>query len=387
MEADSAQAVAESLERTGKLPITVREQRMRGRSLDELTRSFRRVRTDELTLFTRELATVLRAGIPILTSLRILEEQTKSELLRESVASVAQDVQGGVALSDALSRFPRVFPGLYVTTIRAGESSGSLPEVLERLAALLEQEQSTRQEVKAALRYPLIVVITLCIAFLVITTVVMPRFVDMYASFNIQLPLPTRAMIGLNTILRDYWFLVLAGIAGAAAGWAWYVRTDRGRYRLDAIKLRLPVLGSLFLQAVLSRFSHMFETLNRSGLPIMDTLRIVTNTVGNAVVAREMERVLQGVEKGHGVSASLRQTTLFPPLVVQLIALGEEAGALDDMLQEISRHYDRELAYGTKRLTSLIEPVLTVGLGLIVLFMALAVYLPWWSRIGAIQGR
>lgn len=386
MEADSASGVAERLERSGYLPISIHEQRGRTWSLDRIVRSFRRVGIDELTLFTRELATLLRAGIPALSALRVLEEQTRSELLRETVAGIAQEVQGGVELSEAFSRYPWVFSPLYVSTIRAGESAGALPEILERLAELLEHEQSTRQAVKAALRYPIIVVIVLSIAFVVITTLVIPKFAAMFTSLDAQLPLPTRVMIELNVILRNYWMLVVMGVGLGIAGLVWYVRTEGGRYRLDQLKLRMPIMGSLFLQASMSRFAHMFETLNRGGLPVLDSLRIVADTIGNAVVSREMKGVLEGVQKGRGVAAALRDCPLFPRLVVQMMALGEEAGALDEMLQEISRHYDREVAYATSRLTSLIEPVLTVGLGLIVLFMMLSVFLPMWDMMSAFKG-
>lgn len=386
MEADSPEVVAERLGRAGHLPVSVREQGGSSQALERLAQSFRRVGADELTLFTRELATLFRAGIPILTALHILQEQTRGPFLREILGNVSQEVQAGRSLSDALARFPRAFPGLYVSTVRAGETAGTLSEVLERLSDLMEQEQTTRREVKAALRYPLLVVVALGVAFLVITTVVMPKFVVMYQALDVQLPLPTRVMIGLNAFLRQNWIALVVVAVAVVGGLAGYVRTGPGRLRLDGLKLRTPIVGVLFLQAILSRFAHMFETLNRSGLPMMDTLRIVADTIGNAVVSQEMEGVLDGVKEGRGVSVAMHGSPLFPPLVVQMIALGEEAGALDDMLREISRHYDRELSYGTRRLASLIEPVLTVGLGLIVLFMLLAVYLPWWGRIGAIQG-
>jgi len=256
---------------------------------------------------------------------------------------------------------------------------------LERLAILAEHEAETRARVKAATRYPIIVIAATVIAFVVLLTFVVPRFVEIYASFKGTLPLPTRILIWLNKFTKAYWYLIISGIAGMIFGVRWYINTEAGRLQWDNIKIRLPIFGPIFLKLAMSRFSRIFATLNRSGLPILQTLDIVSATIGNKIISRVIDNVRDSARGGKGLVQPMRVSKVFPPIVTRMIAVGEETGKMDEMLVKVSDYYDTEMEYAIKNLSTLIEPILIVIIGGMVLFLALGIFLPMWDMISLIK--
>jgi type II secretory pathway component PulF len=295
------------------------------------------------------------------------------------INTIMKDIEGGSFLSEALVKHPKVFPALYVSMIKAGEAAGTLDEILERLATLTEHEKDIRTKIKAATFYPRIVVTVISGAFIILMTFVVPRFATMFSRFGATLPLPTRIMIGINDIFHHYWYLMIILLAAIVLGFHWYKNTRNGRLRLDSLKIRVPIFGPLFLKIAMSRFAHILGMLMRSGVAILDTLEIASATVTNKVISQEINKLREGVREGSGLSEPLKQSGVFPPIVVQMISVGEQSGKLDEMMPKVSQHYDLEVEYTIKNLSTLIEPVLIITIGGIVLFLALAIFLPMWD--------
>jgi len=271
--------------------------------------------------------------------------------------------------------------------IQAGEAAGTLDEILDRLAAMTEREKDTRARIKAATRYPKMVIIAISAAFIVLATFVIPRFAAMFTKFGGILPLPTRVMIGINHIIHNYWYLMLAVTAAIALGFYWYTNTKKGRLSWDGLMLRVPVFGSLFLMITMSRFTHMLGMFMRSGVSILDTLKITSAAVGNTVISREVQKLRESVIGGSGLAQPLKESGIFTPMVVQMISVGEQAGKLDEMMAKVSRYYDLDVEYTIKNLSTLIEPVLIIIIGGMVLFLAMAIFLPMWDMASLFRPR
>jgi len=377
MEAKDADAVTRHLDKLGYLPLKIKQS---GGGLNlKLFSNKRKLKDVEVVMFTRQLVTLLRAGVPLLSCLDALVEQADSEGVKEVIEKIYVDIESGLSLSDAIKRHPKEFSELYINSIKAGEMGGSLDKVLERLVELMEHEQEVNARIKSAMRYPIIVVVTLVLAFVALMMLVVPNFIDLFTKMKIELPLPTRLLIGFHYVLSNYWYLVIAGLSAIAFGFFKYIKTEKGAFRWDQFMITVPIFGDLNLKTAMSRFTRMFETLNSSGLPILQTLEITAKTVGNIVIGKEIEKAAAGVLQGAGLAGPLSEGKIFPPMVIRMISIGEQSGSLDTMLLNVSKHYDTEVEYAVKNLTSMIEPVLTVGVGVIVLFLALAIFLPMWS--------
>ena len=380
------EAVALStLDADGYLPISLRvSKEVKGGF--SLRKRMARIKSSELVVFTRQLTTVVRSNIPILSGLAALSAQAESAAMRQVISRVISDVEAGLSLSASFARYPEAFPEIYTATVGAGETGGVLDKVLERLSDLLEHEAAVSQNLKAAIRYPLTVVTMLFSAFFFLTTFVIPKFAAIYSGAGVVLPLPTRIMILLSHILRNYWYLLIAGVFVLIGLFRRYIKTKNGRWQWDRIKLVTPVFGPLFTKMAISRFAQMFAVLDRSGLPIIRTLDVISRTLGNVVIAKEIEVIKKSVEEGRGMSEPLLKSKVFPPLVTHMVAIGERSGTTDELLEGIQRHYDNEINTIIKNLTTLIEPILTVGLGIMVLFLALAIFLPMWKLIDVFKG-
>ncbi|MFQ5603777.1 MAG: type II secretion system F family protein [bacterium] len=377
MEGSNPGDVAEKLQKLGYLPIEIRSQKNISNFQIRLTGN--KIKQNEIIVFTKQLVTLLKAGVPLLSCLEALNEQASNEQMKEVIQALFVDIESGASFSEALAKHPKVFSNIYVNSIKAGEMGGALDDVLERLAQLMEHEEETSSRVKSAMRYPLIVVVALIIAMITLMMLVVPKFKNMFEKLGVELPLPTRMLLGSYSLLANYWYVILAFLALATFAFYKYIQTEKGAYQWDNFKITAPIFGPLNLKTAMSRFTRMFETLNKSGLPILQTLDIAAKTVGNRVVGKEIEKAAIGIMQGEGLAAPLSKGKIFPPLVVKMIAIGEQSGALDDMMVNVSRHYDTEVDYAVKNLTSMIEPVLTVGVGVIVLFLALAIFLPMWD--------
>ncbi len=375
IEAPNIHAVGIRLEQQNYYPVYVKEEK----ESKPLTGYAGKLKSEDIILFSRQLFTLIRAGIPIVSGIRSLAEQSESKRLKSILADIEKDINEGKSFSDSLAKYPRDFPPLYVNMVRAGETSGTLDVILERLASLIEHEMEMRNEVKAATRYPKIVLAAILIAVMVMVTFVIPKFALLYDRLGASLPLPTRIMIALNHLFQNYWYLGLIFSFLSISLFYWYIRTERGRLQWDAFKLKTPIFGIIFKKIAMSRFAYIFGILNRSGLPILVTLDMVSTTIGNAVVSRVVSSMRKSVQEGRGLSEILRENDVFPPLVVQMVSVGEESGTLDEMLAKVSEYYDMEVRYSLKHLSTLIEPILTLFMGVIILLLALAIFLPMWN--------
>ncbi len=378
MGADSEQAVASKLEAMGHLPIDIRllKEKTEGPSFFD---RFKRVSFEDLNLFTRQLATLQRAGIPLLTSLGSLKEQAANYQLKKTIEVIIRDVEGGSSLSGALERHPVVFSALYVNMVRSGEMSGQLPEVLNRLATLGEHDEKIRRQISAAMRYPAIVVAAMIIGFMVLIVFVMPRFINIYGQYNTALPMPTQIMIGLSVITKEFWWLLLGLLAIAIFLFKSYKESTSGRKVTDEIKLKIPVFGPLMHKLLMSRFCRATGTLLKSGVPILQILELNKAGAGNVKLGETIDQVIQSVKEGKGMAEPMKQSGCFPVIVTQMVSVGEESGRLDELMIYASDYYDLLIDHTIKNLVSLIEPLLIFVLGIAVLFMALGIFMPMWN--------
>jgi type II secretory pathway component PulF len=337
------------------------------------------VKSTELILFTKQFRSMLMAGVPILRLLQVLEDQSENKLLKIVVASIAQDIRQGTTLTEAMDKHPKVFAPLYRSMVNAGEQSGTLPDTLSRLIYILEHEEKVRSDIRAALQYPIIVLIALGIAFFVLLTFVIPKFITIFEKSGISLPLPTKIAMLLYQFIHHYWILILVVIFGVIMGLRFYFKTDNGKFVRDAFFLRTPLFGPLLRKSAMSRFASIFSILQASGVHVMDAMRILSGTIGNMAISREFERLREKVQEGQGIAVPLRASKYFTPMAVDMIAIGEESGTIDEMLKAVSKHYDEEVEYAVKKLSDALGPILVVGLAVVVGFFALAIFLPMWD--------
>ena len=337
------------------------------------------IKVSDLIIFTKQFRSMLGAGVPILRLLQVLELQTESQVLKDAITKVGYDIRQGSSISEAFEKYPKIFSPLYCSMVKAGEVSGNVPGVLDRLIYIIEHEAKLKSDIKSALRYPMIVVIALGIAFIILLTFVVPQFASIFSKSGIDLPLPTKVAMLLHSYLKSYWYLILTAIAITIFGLSSYFKTENGRLMRDTFLLELPILGPLFKKAALSRFASIFAILQTSGVPVMQSLGILSITIGNAAISRDFDYVRDRIEEGAGISAPLKSAKYFTPMVVDMIAIGEESGNLDEMLREITKHYDDEVEYAVKGLADAIGPILIIGLAAVVGFFALAIFMPIWD--------
>lgn len=384
LEAANEQSATRELYKKGFRPISIKKTKAEKEGAASASGvSRKKIKLDELILFTKELVTLLKAGVPMLTALEALAEQS-SPHFREVLNQMNVSIVSGKSLSQAMDMHPKVFSKLYVNSVRAGEISGSLDDVLIRITTLLKHDQETKKKVKKATQYPIFVMSAMTIAFVVLMVKVVPSFSDMFNSFEMELPLPTRMLMAVSGFLQSYilYIIVISGII--AGGLIAYIKTKKGRFQYDTFLLKMPIIGNLVNKSTMARFTKMFETLNRSGLPIIQTLTTVSSALGNTVIEDIVKQVAVGIEKGEGIAGAMKKYDVFPPLVVRMISIGEQSGSLDDMLDSISNHFDMEVEYAVESLTSMIEPVLTIMIAGAVVVMAMGVLLPMWSLTSAI---
>lgn len=382
LDAASVDAANTQLTTRGYIPIKVvaeTKSAVSGGFMSELSDRLTPVKTPELILFTKQFRTLLRSGIPILTLLQVMENQTENPKLKKVVASMAQNIREGGTLYDAFKRHSNVFSNLYCSMIRAGESSGAVPEVLDRLTYLIEHEHKIKSDIRSALQYPMTVVFALGIAFFVLLTFVVPKFVAIFQNAGLKLPPPTLICLYLYQFIFHYWFVALALLVGLVVGLRIALKTDGGQLVKDQLILRLPIFGPLFIKSAMSRFASIFAILQASGVPILDALSILGGTIGHPAIALEFDRIRLRVEQGRGIAAPLASAKYFTPMVINMVAIGEEAGNLEDMLREVAVHYDDEVAFAVKGLTEALNPILMVGLAGVVGFFAMAIFLPMWD--------
>jgi len=333
----------------------------------------------DLMLFSRQMYTLLKAGVPIMRALSGLEESMINPTFKAIVVSLRASLDSGRELSAAMRRHPDVFSNFYISLVRVGESTGLLQDVFLRLYEHLEFEKEIRERIRSALRYPLFVVGAMAVAIVVINMVVIPAFAKLFQGFNAPLPLMTRVLIGASEFTLQYWPLLLALAVGGAFGFRLWKHTPAGKYAWDRFKLRLPVAGKIINKATLARFARSLSLSLRSGVPVVQGLTAVAGVVDNDYLAGRIEKMREDVERGESVLRASSRAGIFTPVVLQMIAVGDETGELDDLMLEVAQLYEREVDYEIKTLAAQIEPILIVFLGVIVLILALGVFLPIWD--------
>lgn len=333
----------------------------------------------DVLLFSRQIHTLLRAGVPIMRALAGLQESSTNPAMSDVLRDVRESLDSGRELSLSLARHPKVFSPFYLSMVRVGEMTGRLEEVFIRLFDHLAFERFMQEQVKSALRYPSFVVAAMAIAIVIVNIFVIPAFANVFKGFGAELPLMTRLLIGFSDFMVNWWHAMLFGIVAAFFGFNAWRKTDKGRYAWDRFKLRIPIAGKIIRKATLARFAASFALASRSGVPIIQALTNVAETVDNAYIADKVEKMRDGVERGESILRTSINTGVFTPVVLQMIAVGEESGALDDMMKEIADMYQSEVEYELKTLAQQIEPILIVTLGIMVLILALGIFLPLWD--------
>jgi type II secretory pathway component PulF len=373
-------SVTEKLDTLGYVPITIREEKAgaRGGGFD-ISQYFDKVKPVDLINFTRQFVTLHRAGLPLLSAIGALQGQTRSKPLAKALDAIRKDLMGGASLSASMAKYPRVFGELYVNSIWAGETGGVLDDILDRLVALLDHDRRLRSDVMAALRYPIILMGGFVVAILVLATFVLPKFVSLLTTVGGKMPLPTLILIKFTDFMAKFWYLLVLVAAGVAVLFYVFVRTPAGKLWWHRLQYRIPIFGPILYKMGLSRFSRMFETLDRTGLPILRSLGLVSKTVGNVYLAGAIDRLAESVRRGRGLAAPMREIGVFPPMVIQMVATGEESGALDDMLRQVSEYYDSEVEYAVKNLTGMIEPIMILMMGVGAVFLIVAILMPYMS--------
>ena len=392
LDGDSPDAVAARLLEGGITPIEIAMASFDGRANEARTDLKRfaqrlglgRPKIGDLVLFSRQMYTVTKSGIPLLRALRGLASTTHNEVLRAALEDILQSLESGRDLGASFRRHPEIFPPLYVNLIAVGEATGTLEGAFEALADYLAQDKEMQDRVKAATRYPIIVMIVIAMAVGVITTFVIPRFEPLFRALGNNIPWPTRVIMGVSSLAQHNGWLVLGVIAALAAVVRAFVRTEVGRLAWDRLKLRLPVLGRLAHEASLARASRTLSTSLRAGLPMLQALQLIARSAGNEYMTQRILRIREAVERGEPLSRAATSAGMFPPLVLQMMAVGEETGALGELLDEVAGFYEREVDYTLKNLSAAIEPVLIVCVGGMVLVLALGVFLPMWELIAKV---
>jgi type IV pilus assembly protein PilC len=386
LEADSAQLVVGKLREMGYVPIEIQQQGGAGLKKELKIPGFTdRVKLKDVAVFSRQFATMINSGLSLLRSLYILADQTENKALAAVINQVRLDVEKGSSLSAALAKHPKAFNRLYISMVRAGEIGGVLDSVLLRLADTIEKQVELRRKVKSAMTYPVVVAILVLLIVTAMLLFVIPMFEDLYRELGGKLPAPTQILINVSKLARKLWFLIIGGEIALVFGFRKWINSEEGRKRWDALKLRMPIFGGLVRKTALARFGRTLSALVRSGVPILESLDIVAETSGNYVVASAVRDTQQAVKRGDPLSRKLEDHPVFPPMVVQMMAVGEETGALDEMLDKIADFYDQEVEATVDALTSLIEPLLIVVMGICVGGMVIALYMPMFNIIKLIK--
>jgi type IV pilus assembly protein PilC len=378
------QAVTDELKGRG-LRVMALEEKKSGLKMD-ISLGPKRVKASELTVMTRQLATMISSGMTLLRTFYVLEDQIENPKLRETIAGVREDIESGANFSDALARHPKVFSPLYVAMVRAGEAGGVLEESLERVADQLEKDDALRRQVKSAMAYPTVVLVFALLVLLGLIAFIVPVFVNVFKDFGGELPMITRITVSMSHFVTGQWYILIAATVGGVVGFKKWKASPWGRAQWDQFRLRIPFKIGLTVQKIaLARWSRTFSALYSAGVPIMHAIEVTGQTAGNTVVDRAMESVIDSVKSGGSIAAPLRDAPIFPSMVVQMIAVGEETGNLDTMLTKVADFYEDEVAAAVKALTSILEPVMIILVGGITGFIVIAMYMPMFKIYDAIK--
>jgi type IV pilus assembly protein PilC len=382
---DSKAAVAAQLRMRGFTVVDI-DQKATTPTVEEILDRYRGMPSRHVTVFARQLATMISSGLSLLRSLYVLEDQTEAPKLKHAVHAVRQDVEAGLALSQAMSKHPRIFSDLFVAMVRAGETGGNLEEVLERVAVQLEKDDHLKRTVRSAMVYPCLIATFAVFVLIGMVLFIIPIFANMFKDLGGKLPALTQLMINLSDGMRTYWYLIILVPIAVTVAFKKWKRTDRGGYIWDSLKLRMPMrIGDIVRKIAVARFARTLGTLTASGVPILQALDITARTAGNRVISDPMGEVADRVREGQPLAVPLGRTGVFPIMVTQMLSVGEETGAVDRMLHKLADFYDDEVATMLKSLTSIIEPLMMIGVGLMVGVILIAMYLPMFKMLSLVK--
>jgi MSHA biogenesis protein MshG len=388
LEADSADALANQLFARGVTPTNIAPAAESKDVLEDLWRRLGggRPKVIDLILFSRQMFSLTKAGLPLLRGMQSLVVSTPNVYLKQALGDVVETLQGGRDLATALARHPEIFSKFYVSIVRVGESTGTLDTAFQRMFEYLGMEKRIHEKLKSALRYPATVVAAIGVAVAVITLWVLPSFAPIFASLGDDLPIPTRVLLGVSGAASSYWYVAVAIALGLIVGVRLYLREPRGRYNWDRLKLRLPIVGSIIHKATLARICRSFALTFDAGVPIVQGLNLIARAAGNEYLTEKMLALRDGIERGESLTRTANTVGVFTPLAMQMVAIGEETGALGEMLTEVADFYERDVDYELDNLSAAIEPMLIVGVGGMVLMLALGVFLPLWDMAARAGG-
>lgn len=387
VEAATEMAAAEQLMRRGVMPTELKPGKARAAALDWSLLLERGVRLDELVVFSRQMYALTRAGIPILRAIAGLEESAHSKPLKRALHALGEDLGNGRPLSSSMQAHPRVFSSLFVAIIHVGENTGQLEEAFLQLANYFELELETRKRIKTAMRYPSFVLIAIGIAMVILNIMVIPVFAGMFAKFGVELPLATRILLATSHFFVHYWWVMLGVLLAMVFGWRRWVSTVKGKLTWHRWQLKLPIVGTIIERSLLARFARSFSMMLKAGVPLNTALSLVADAVDNAWMAGRIRDMRAGIERGESLLRTAGSSGLFTPLVMQMIAVGEETGQVDDLLHEAAEYYEREVDYDLKSLTARIEPILIGIVAVMVLILALGIFTPMWDMMRAVRGK
>jgi len=346
---------------------------------------FKGIKLRDLTIFYRQFATMVNAGLTLVNSLDILTEQVENKVLADNIQVVKSDVEAGETLADAMAKFPQVFSELYVSMVRAGEIGGVLDDILNKIADLMEKEFALKQKIKSAMSYPSFVAGAALLMSIFMLTFILPQFVGVFAQYGGELPAFTQFFVTLTVLFNKYWYLFFAVFAGLVAAFLAYIKTPNGQLNFDKFKLSAPILGEINRKGAIARFTRILGTLIKSGVPILEALQVSSNAIGNLVIASAVLGAKTKIKEGQSISSPLAASGVFPPMVTQMIMVGEESGELEEMLVNVAKFYDEEVDRSVERLTAIIEPLMMAFIALTVGTMIIAMYLPIFNMINLIQ--
>ncbi len=380
IESDTREAALGAISERGLIPTDIRP-RVEKASLATILGNFGSANREKLIIFTKQLKTMHRAGIPLLRALSSIQKGAEDIGMAEEIEGIIGNLRSGMTLSKSFAQYPKKFPPIYIASIAAGETSGSLDEVLDQLAILIEKEMVLARQVKSALRYPMLVIGAIAVAVFILMTFVIPRFASLYGKFGAELPLPTKIVMGVSHIFSAYWFVLLAVAGLMIFVLKKFLSTKNGRLRWDKMMLKVPIVGDLIVKANIARFAAMLKILFKSGVPMVACLNIIRDTTSNKIIAGEVEQLSVSFERGQEIGPDPEKYRFFPTIALDMFQVGLESGSVETVMEELAAHYEMELDYKSRHLTALLEPILTVVIGVMVLILALSIFLPMWNLI------
>ena len=381
IEAPDEGAVVSGVRQAGNTVVSIEKQTQAKVQVEGLLSFIQKVRPQDILLFTRQLATMLKSGISLTSAVMSIREQTKNTIMRDVLEQINKDIQGGVSLSDSLAKHPDIFSEFFVSMISVGETGGILEEVLDRLVQLGTQDLEISSRIKSAVSYPIILVVVAVIVVSFILISIIPKFVVIFETYEAKLPLTTSILLGVSSVFRKTWYLLLGGLVGFVLWLRNFMRKDEGKYKIDSMVVRLPLFGQLYLKVVIAQFARTLGGLVRSGVAMVEALTVTEKTISNLVVRKVIRNVRDSIVKGETLSEPFKASGIFPVMVIQMISIGEKTGKLEQMLFDVAEFYDREIEYAIRNMTAVLEPLLLLIMGSMVAFIALSVLLPIFNLI------